>query len=162
MIARSHDVETFDTLLGDSNDQEQLPLEHVSDAEPDTPNKKETRGKKRKSDEKVKTKVSEYQKKQEELARRMEESAREETLRREAGDDAGEVSSVSAAQVSHVFQPPEQSPAYFGATPGYQTPGYETPGYPPPADNTPGCATPQFSDNNSSFQGFNTTGQKEF
>ena len=28
---RSHDTETFDTLLGDSQDQEQLPLENYKD-----------------------------------------------------------------------------------------------------------------------------------
>ena len=28
---RSHDTETFDTLLGDNQDQEQLPLENYKD-----------------------------------------------------------------------------------------------------------------------------------
>ena len=31
LILRSHDTETFDTLLGDSQDQEQLPLENYKD-----------------------------------------------------------------------------------------------------------------------------------
>ena len=98
MNFRSHDTETFDTLLGDSQDQEQLPLENYKDvagetnkkndegeehcdhvvvageASPQTPGKKETKGRKRKAEEERSKKQSEYQQRQEELARRMEES----------------------------------------------------------------------------------------
>jgi len=154
LIARSHDTETFDTLLGDSQDQEQLPLENYKDgageASPQTPGKKETKSRKRKAEEAGSKRQSEYQKRQEELARQMEESAKEETLRREReslGAGAAETSGLGLEQA----QPP-QSPyqdSYGGATPGYQTPGYQTPGYPdtpgyPPAGQTPSCATPQF------------------
>ena len=31
LYCRSHDTETFDTLLGDNQDQEQLPLENYKD-----------------------------------------------------------------------------------------------------------------------------------
>ena len=164
LVARSHDVETFDTLLGDSNDQEQLPLEHVpdNDSTPETPGKKEARGKKRKSDEDTRAKLSAYQKRQEELARAMEESAREETLRKESRDSfdaiAGNVSGLSGANMP--YQAPDQSPypaSFGGHTPGYQTPGYQTPGYPPVPGDTPGCATPQFNDTNTSYYN-NTTG----
>ena len=55
LIARSHDTETFDSLLGDRQDQEQLPLENYKDGpgeqSPHTPGKKETRGRKRKAEE---------------------------------------------------------------------------------------------------------------
>merc|ERR1719309_1449105 len=63
LVARSSGDERFETLFGD-NDQEDLPLEYVKEAAQDSqspsPDKKENRGRKRKSDEKL-PKVSEYQ-----------------------------------------------------------------------------------------------------
>ena len=164
LIARSHDEERFDTLIGDNQDQEKLPLENVDggNQENQSPNispaKKETRGRKRKSEDT--NKMSEYQRKQEELQKRMEE-----TLRKER--DASLDNTAQLSTNSTIFppeQPPEQSPGYGGATPGYQTPGYATPGYPdtpgyPPAGHTPTCATPQFPDNSAYTSYNNQTGQ---
>lgn len=88
-------------MLGDSQDQEQLPLENYKDgagealikqrryyeeylwyfcaaeASPQTPGKKETKSRKRKADEERGKRQSEYQRRQEELARRMEESGKQ-------------------------------------------------------------------------------------
>ena len=180
LIARSHDEERFDTLIGDSQDQEKLPLENVDSGNQEnqspniSPAKKETRGRKRKSEELAGgNKMSEYQRKQEELQKQMEETLRKEkdasleTLRKER--DVSLDNTAQLSNTSSIFPPPdhpEQSPGYGGATPGYQTPGYATPGYAPdtpgypPAGHTPTCATPQFPDNNSAYNSYNNqTGQ---
>jgi len=149
LVVSTNDLETFDTLIGDSLDSEQLPLENVRDAEkndlavPSTPGKKETRTRKRKSDEG--DKMSEYQRRQEEMQRKMEESAKEDQLRKER-------ESMESQQMSQTNLFPAESPAphytsFGGSTPGYP-PGYpDTPGYSgafPAGGQTPTCATPQF------------------
>jgi len=87
LTARPCPVETFDTLLGDSQEEEELPLENVRGAAgsefqtPVVPPKKETRGRKRKVAEL--DGGGEYARRQEELQRAMEESARMEKERQE-------------------------------------------------------------------------------
>jgi len=161
LVARSSGDERFETLLGD--DQEDLPLEYVKEAAQDShspsPDKKENRGRKRKSDEKL-PKVSEYQKRQEELQRQMEE-----TLRNEK--NAAEASMEVSAHAQSNLPLPDQSPAhdtYRPDTPGYQSPGYSD--YQPPGPGeTPTCATPQYHDNTQApaFNSFNNhTGDAGF
>ena len=142
LVVSNNDLETFDTLIGDSLDSEQLPLENVRDAEkshdmatPATPSRKESRGRKRKSDEGEK--MSEYQRRQEEMQRQMEESAREDQLRKER--ESLEQSSLFPAESPG---PPHYN-TFGGSTPGYPPVYPDTPGY-PPAGQTPTCATPQF------------------
>ena len=151
LVVSTNDLETFESLLGDTLDSEQLPLENVRDGEkshdllaPVTPGKKETRGRKRKSDEG--DKMSEYQRRQEEMQRKMEESAKEDQLRKERES----LESQHMNQTANLF--PAESPAphytsFGGSTPGYP-PGYpDTPGYPgsfAAGGQTPTCATPQF------------------
>ena len=91
----------------------------------------------------------------------MEESAREETLRKESRDSFDALTAGNVSGMSVPYQAPDQSPypaSFGGHTPGYQTPGYQTPGYPPVAEQTPGCATPQFNETNNSYYN-NTTGE---
>jgi len=85
---RTVDVETFDTLIGDQDEEPELALEKVPGAQPEfaapeppkTP-RREARGKKRKAAELGEK--SEYLRKQEELALAMAESARVERERQE-------------------------------------------------------------------------------
>ena len=153
LTSRTSDEERFDTLIGDTHDQEHMALEHVKENIPEaqtpSPDKKETRGRKRKSDEKL-PKVSEYQRRQEELQKQMEETLREE---RNAAE-------TSAAEQSHLSLAP-QSPhdSYRPDTPGYQSPGYSD--YQPAPGHTPSCATPQYPDNTLNYNnqtGNNTAG----
>jgi len=150
LVVSTNDLETFDTLIGDSLDSEQLPLENVREGEkahdlapPATPGRKETRGRKRKSDEA--DKMSEYQRRQEEMQRKMEESAREDQLRkeRESLESQQSQSQHQMNQTTNLFPAESPGPQYtsFG--------GASTPGYPPvypdySGGQTPTCATPQF------------------
>ena len=148
LVVNNNDLETFDTLIGDSLDSEQLPLENVREAEknhdmatPATPSRKESRGRKRKSDEA--DKMSEYQRRQEEMQRQMEESAREDQLRKET------------LEQSNLFPAESPGPHYNtfgGSTPGYPPVYPDTPGY-PPGGQTPTCATPQFPDTTGGYPG---------
>eukprot|EP00092_Neocalanus_flemingeri_P036157 GFUD01039368.1.p1 GENE.GFUD01039368.1~~GFUD01039368.1.p1 ORF type:complete len:1133 (-),score=374.75 GFUD01039368.1:308-3706(-) len=88
LTARPCGVEIFDTLLGDNQEEEELPLENVRGpgaAEfqtPVVPPKKEARGRKRKVAE-LDGAGSQYAKRQEELQKAMEESSRMEKERQE-------------------------------------------------------------------------------
>ena len=148
LVVSNNDLETFETLIGDSLDSEQLPLENVREGEksldlppPATPGRKESRGRKRKSDEG--DKMSEYQRRQEEMQRKMEESAKEDQLRRERESMESQQSQHQLNQTANLF--PTESPA-----PNYTSFGGSTPGYPPvypdtfTGGQTPTCATPQF------------------
>ena len=150
LVVNNNDLETFDTLIGDSLDSEQLPLENVREAEknhdmatPATPSRKESRGRKRKSDEGEK--MSEYQRRQEEMQRQMEESAREDQLRKER----------ESLEQTNLFPAESPGPHYNtfgGSTPGYPPVYPDTPGY-PPAGQTPTCATPQFPETTGGYPG---------
>jgi len=152
LFARPAAPESFDTLPGEDAGVEALPLEKVREAEPSPPTpRRETRGRKRKSDESgAGRSMSEYQRRQEELQRQMEESAR---LEREQLSQTVPPS-VTAAGYGEPGTPAAPAtpatPQYqngFGDASGQeaglfpqQTPGGYS-GYQP---NTPGCHTPQF------------------
>merc|ERR1719334_2158667 len=170
LTARPCDIETFDTLLGDTQEEEDLPLENVRGAPvaefqtPVAPPKKETRGKKRKVAE-IDAGIGEYAKRQEELQRAMEESARIEKERQEKEAKAKqdrETKEREQMQASPVPEGETPLPPDLSETPVYpqtpntpfndltnQTPGHtpaypdQTPGYPPPGQ-TPTFQTPQF------------------
>jgi len=179
LTARPCAVESFDTLIGDSQEEEQLPLENVRGAPgaefqtPVIPPKKETRGKKRKVAE-IDAGGGEYARRQEELQRALEESARMERERQEQEAlarrerEEQEKEQMAASPVPGGLDIPAQpnlseTPVYpqtpstpfnnltGGETPGYpqQTPGH-TPAYPdqtpgyPPPGQTPAYDTPHF------------------
>jgi len=178
LTARPCDIETFDTLLGDTQEEEDLPLENVRGAPvaefqtPVAPPKKETRGKKRKVAE-IDVGIGEYAKRQEELQRAMEESARIEKDRQEKEAKAKqdreekerELMQASPIPEGETPVPPDlsETPVYpqtpntpfndlTNQTPGH-TPGYpeQTPGYPPPGQ-TPTFQTPQFPDQSPGYE----------
>jgi len=132
LTARPCAVETFDTLIGDSQEEELLPLENVrgtAGAEfqtPVVPPKKETRGRKRKVAE-LDGGGGEYAKRQEELQRAMEESARMEKERVEQEAEARREelersALLDATPVTGGLETPAQ--AELNQTPVYpQTPG---------------------------------------
>jgi len=179
LTARPCAVETFDTLLGDTQEEEELPLENVRGAAgaefqtPVVPPKKETRGKKRKVAE-IDAGGGEYAKRQEELQRAMEESARmekerqeQEALARREREEQERNEQLAATPVQGAPETPVQpdlseTPVY-PQTPGtpfnnltaqtpvfpQQTPGH-TPAYPdqtpgyPPPGQTPAYQTPHY------------------
>jgi len=178
LTARPCDVETFDTLIGDTQEEEELPLENVRGApgaEFQTPvvPPKQTRGKKRKVAE-IDAGGGEYARRQEELQRAMEESARmekerqeQEALARREREEQERQQELAATPVQGAPETPAQpdlseTPVYPQTpgtpfnnltveTPGYpqQTPGH-TPAYPdqtpgyPPPGQTPVYQTPHF------------------
>merc|ERR1719154_992056 len=165
LTSRPCAVETFDTLIGDSQEEEELPLENVRGAPgaefqtPVVPPKKETRGRKRKVAEL--DGGGEYAKRQEELQRAMEESARmeKERIEQEAvarREELERSAQLDATPVQGGLETPvqaelNQTPAFL-ETPGTphqnyagfeQTPGQEPAQTPVFPQQTPGH-TPAF------------------